>query len=84
MNLLTWKRPKSESTILAEHRILESRDGCYKVVRSRIMVGRQCGYPDAWYAIQTVPRERILGRHRTKEAAMRTCEQHESKIGGTV
>lgn len=78
---LVWsKRAKRSETIVTERWVWVSKCGSYRVVKDHIIYGKG-SYADAFFAQyydadckmwDNLPR----GRHRTKNAAMRHCEQH--------
>jgi hypothetical protein len=80
---LHWpSRPKREDTLIARRRVWTSRCKRYRVVHSHILCGEHSKHPlPDLYRAEIFDAERggwdILanGRHRTKNAAMRHCEQ---------
>lgn len=75
--MLTWKRPKRESSIIADHRSYGSKCGRYRVVLVHIVYGTgPNGYPDRWVAMANGPPERIISEHRTQAAAVKACQAH--------
>ena len=64
---LRWPaRPKRDDTLVARRRVWTTRCKRYRVVHSHIVYG-EGSIPDCWD---------MLGRHRTKNAAMKDCERH--------
>lgn len=82
---LDWKRrTRTEWRNDFHHRIWETRDGRYRVVRSRTELGAVYGSkpPATFYAIavSALPNgrrcESIISRHRTRDAAFAACQAH--------
>ena len=77
---LRWPpRPKRDDTMVARRRIWTTKCKRYRVVHSHIIYG-EGSIPDAYQAMSFDPHYgnwNFLpgGRHRTKKAAMRHCEQ---------
>lgn len=75
---LQWKtRIKKDRTLTAERRILESKDGRYRVVLCRSLYG----LPSCVYAMRATSQPwgtqwNVLSRHRKKSAAQKACKQH--------
>lgn len=74
--MLEWKRPKTRETIIAKHRVIDSKCGLYRVVEWTSELGGPEAYPVRWFAILLMGAGRILGEHRTQGAAVATCERH--------
>ena len=76
---LQWiKRAKRDDTQVARRRVWSDKSKSYRVTHSYILYG-EWSLPDVFYADVFDPhlaRWDILGRHRTKQAAMRHCEDH--------
>ena len=71
-------RPKRDDTIVARRRVWTSKCKRYRVVHSHILLG-EGSLPDVYYAnVFDAHQNRwdILGRHRTKNAAMKHCQQN--------
>jgi hypothetical protein len=87
-NSLVWKkRCKKDRTDVSDRRIWESKCNCYKVIHSHIFLGNGA-MPDAYYAIvieefqgrnSKTFSERIISRHRKKNPAIKSCENHFKK-----
>ncbi|MFL5327371.1 MAG: hypothetical protein ACJ8C4_00520 [Gemmataceae bacterium] len=76
--MIQWRKPKRDRGIAGEHLRITSVDGLYTVARSHIPYGARNSYPDRWYAILNLPRrQQILSTHRSREAAIQACEDHE-------
>lgn len=82
---LEWKRrTRTEWRNDFHHRIWETKDAVYRVVRSRTELCAVYGSkpPATFYAIavSTMPdgrrAEMIISRHRTREAAFAACQAH--------
>jgi len=79
---LQWPaRPKRDDTLVARRRVWMTRCKRYRVVHSHILYGEGC-YPDTYssqrFDVHTARWDNLGGsgsRHRTKQAAMRHCEQ---------
>ncbi len=74
--LLVWpSRPKRDDTMVARRRVWTTKCKRYRVVHSHILYG-EGSLPDVYYA-EVFDLNRggwdLLGRHRTKQAAMRHC-----------
>jgi hypothetical protein len=77
-------RPKRDDTLVAQRRVWTSKCKRYRVVHSHIVYGEGC-LPDVYYAEVFDPGRGgwdLLGpgRHRTKQAAMRHCEEDAKRI----
>lgn len=87
-NNLVWKkRCKKDRTDVSDRKIWESKCNRYKVIHSHIFLGNGA-MPDTFYAIvieehQGVDRvtfsEKIISRHRKKNPAIKSCENHFKK-----
>lgn len=75
-NLIEWKRPKSDETDCSKRRRWFSRCGRYELTEA---VSKFKGMPTIYYAITLDPLA-IIGRHRRRSAAIRTCEDHIRKV----
>jgi hypothetical protein len=79
---LRWPaRPKRDDTLAARRRVWTSKCKRYRVVHSHILYG-EGSIPDVYYANIFDPHlgrwdllDGHYGRHRTKNAAMRHCEE---------
>lgn len=71
--LLAWMRAKRDKTLCAHRRTWDSRCRSYKVIES---IGRFSEMGTWYFAITD---NTILGRHRTRKVAEKTCEVHVSK-----
>lgn len=82
--MLEWKkRCKTDSTLISDRKIWETKCGSYKIVFSHINLGNGT-LPDTYYAIYIEQRgenriESIIGRHRKKNPAIISCESHAKK-----
>jgi hypothetical protein len=76
-NDLIWKkRCKKDRTEVSDRRIWESKCNRYKVVHSHIFLGNG-EIPDTYYAIVLGDCfERIISKHRKKNPAIKSCENH--------
>lgn len=68
--LLSWMRAKRDETECARRRTWESRCRVYTVIES---VGKFSGMGTTYYALSG---DEIIGRHRKRVPAERTCESH--------
>jgi hypothetical protein len=75
-------RPKRDDTMVARRRVWTSKCKRYRVIHSHILYG-EGSIPDVYYANIFDPHmgrwdllDGPAGRHRTKNAAMRHCEQN--------
>lgn len=80
--MVQWKtRSKKEQSLVADHRVWESRCGLYKVVFSQIRYGRGLGkksIPDVYYAMSRLDKNDsygIISKHRKKNPAIKACEK---------
>lgn len=75
---LSWTNPKTDSTLLADHKVMRSKCGRYKLVRVHITYGAgPNGYPDYYYAVQIMPSgpDRIIGTARSERLARKICTE---------
>lgn len=83
---LQWPaRPKRDDTLVARRRVWTTRCKRYRVIHSHILYG-EGSLPDVYYAqrfdVHAARWDNLdgaAGRHRTKQAAMRHCEQDASE-----
>ncbi|HVA50161.1 MAG TPA: hypothetical protein VNH11_27595 [Pirellulales bacterium] len=76
------RRPRRETTIVADRWIWRDRGGRYRVVRSRSRFGIR---PDTWYALHLADLGgrrcwSILSRHRRRGAAFAACDRHAARL----
>jgi hypothetical protein len=76
-NNLVWKkRCKKDRTDVSDRKIWESKCNRYKVIHSHIFLGGDV-MPDTFYAIVLEDCfERIISKHRKKNPAIKSCENH--------
>lgn len=81
-NNLVWKkRCKKDRTDVSDRKIWESKCNRYKVIHSHIFLGGGV-MPDTFYAIILEGEnrvERIISKHRKKNPAIKSCENHYKK-----
>ena len=83
--MLEWpKRPKRSDTDVARRRVWLAKCRQYQVIHSHITYAEGV-LPDVFVAELLDPLGwKILGRHRTRNAAMRHCQQHAKQRKGAV
>ena len=82
--MIEWKkRAKKDQTDISDRRIWESWCGKYRVVESQVRFGDE---PKRYYAMLyktsgPYPFWDIISKHRKKDPATKSCEQHEKEHG---
>ena len=68
---LEWKRAVRDETDISRRRLWHSRNGQYVVIEA---VPKLTGLRTVFYAVNSITL-RILGKHKQRATAIRTCEQ---------
>lgn len=68
---LEWKRAIRDETSISRRRLWRSRNGQYVVIEA---APKLAGLRTVYYAVNQITQQ-ILGRHKQRLLAIRTCEQ---------
>lgn len=71
MLALEWMRAKRDETDISKRRLWHSRNGQYVVIEA---VPKLTGLRTVYYAVNQIT-QRILGTHKKRATAIRTCEK---------